>query len=79
MNQHMMNQATLWVHAELNDFLARARRNRSFSHAFRDRVSLALALRELAAQRRNRAACLDLLGSESRDARKRISPLRLTL
>ena len=34
-------------------------------------ASLSDEVRELAAQRRNRAACLDLLGSESRDARKR--------
>ena len=40
MNQHTMNQATLWFQAELNDFLPRARRDRSFPHAFQDRVSI---------------------------------------
>lgn len=35
-----MNHATLWFHAELNDFLPRARRNIIFTHTFRDRVSI---------------------------------------
>ena len=35
-----MSVALLDFHAELNDFLARDRRNNTFAHAFNDRVSV---------------------------------------